>query len=101
MPRTNEFRWTGWRLWSARAALIAVVVLFGIGVSAVIGDMQAQLDKQAQASKEWRTWAGTHCQIVSVSGGGFNTPELIAYRCDDNRDYVERNGRKPDHWQPR
>jgi hypothetical protein len=78
----------------------ALCLVFAI-LNPVINDVDAKFAAAEARAVAWNQWAIVHCRIVSASAGGFNSREVIAYRCDDNRDYLQRGWRAPDTWEVR
>lgn len=46
--------------------------------------------------RQFRTWAAVHCRVISASTSWGNV--LVAYRCDDGRDYLHYGGDAPTGW---
>lgn len=79
---------------------ILVFALVCGGVLAVLGYLGMLSDGDMRRRDAWLRWATAHCQIVSVSAGGFWSPSIVHYRCDDHADHLSRNDWTPDTWNP-
>lgn len=70
-----------WVVWTA-------VGLAGLGWLAVAVNKDELERMRVQA--EWSKYLHEHCHVVAVSAGGWGHDDIVAWRCDNGRDYIAR-----------
>jgi len=69
----------------------------------VDGSVSQEIASSREQRDQWSRWSSEHCRIIGLtsSGTGMGRSETVAYRCDDNREYLSQDGYPPRGWAAR